>query len=261
MKLLRALSTFALSLAILISAGCQSASTTSGDAAAGAKVLRVGVTSSLAPMAFKQGGELVGLEVEAARELGQQLGRPVQFVEVKWEDQIPALLAGRTDIIMSSMTITPERRMRVAFSNPYLRVGQMMLIKRSDGSQYSLGVPPVLPGTVGVLKGTVGEFYVQREFSSSDRRAFGTAADAASALLAGRINSFISDASIIWYQAALHESDGLGVVPRQLTNETLGWAVRPNDAELLKQANDFIAARQANGSLNAMIKRWLPLAN
>ena len=81
-------------------------------------------------MAFKQGGELVGLEVEAARELGEQLGRPVEFIEVKWEDQIPALLAGRTDIVMSSMTSTPERRLRVAFSNPYLRVGQMMLIKR-----------------------------------------------------------------------------------------------------------------------------------
>ena len=130
MKPLRALSAFALSLAILISAGCQSAPTTSGDAATGAKVLRVGVTSSLAPMAFKQGGELGGLEVEAARELGKQLGRPVEFIEVKWEDQIPALLAGRTDIVMSSMTSTPERRLRVAFSNPYLRVGQMMLIKR-----------------------------------------------------------------------------------------------------------------------------------
>ena len=81
-------------------------------------------------MAFKQGGELGGLEVEAARELGEQLGRPVEFIEVKWEDQIPALLAGRTDIVMSSMTSTPERRLRVAFSNPYLRVGQMMLIKR-----------------------------------------------------------------------------------------------------------------------------------
>lgn len=46
-----------------------------------------------------------------------------------------------------------------------------------------------------------------------------------------------------------------------LSNEMLGWAVRPDDPALLNQVNKFIAARQADGSLNTMIKRWLPLAH
>jgi polar amino acid transport system substrate-binding protein len=264
MSLPRALTLIALALAISLSIGCQSTApapeATTGPATGGA-VLRVGVTTQFPPMIFKQGSEITGLEAEAARELGKQLGRPVKFVEVKWDQQIASLLARKTDIVMSSMTITAERRMRAAFSDPYLKGGQMMLIRRTNLNSYSLGIPPLLPGTVGVIQGTVGEYFVQREFSSSKRRAFTDLEEAVAALVAGRIDSLVSDAPVVWYQAGVNESKGLTVVPRMLTNEAFGWAVRPDDAELLKQVNVFLAARQADGSLNGMIKRWVPLAH
>jgi len=244
--------------ALVLVPGCQSPS---GGGAEGGDILRIGITPTLPPMVFKQGRELVGLEVDAARELAGELGRSVRFVEVSWENQIPSLLSKKTDIIMSSMTITPERRMRVAFSSPYLNVGQLMLVRRTDVNRYALGFPAVLPGTVGVIRGTVGEFFVQRESPGSTRRSFTTAAEAVAALAGGRIDSFISDAPIIWYQAALNEGQGLGIVPRMMTGESLGWAVRPGDPELLRAVNDFIARHQADGSLNVIIKRWLPLSN
>jgi ABC-type amino acid transport substrate-binding protein len=221
----------------------------------------VGVTPTLPPMVFKRDGQLTGLEIDAARALGEHLGRPVRFVELKWEDQIESHLAGRTDINMSSMTITAERRMRLAFSNTDLYVGQLLLVRRADFNRYALGIPVVLPGTVGVIAGTVGEQFVDREFSGSNRRAFATTADAAEALKENRIDSLVSDAPLVWYQAAVVGNNGLGIVQRPLTRESLGWAVRPDDGELLQQVNGFIAAGQADGSLNAVIKRWLPLSN
>jgi polar amino acid transport system substrate-binding protein len=149
--------------------GCQT--TSSDKRSTNDNALRVGVTPTLPPMVFKRDGQLTGLEIDAARALGEHLGRPVRFVELKWEDQIESLLAGRTDIIMSSMTITAERRMRLAFSNTYLNVGQLLLVRRADFNRYALGIPVVLPGTVGVIAGTVGEQFVEREFSGSNRRA------------------------------------------------------------------------------------------
>jgi ABC-type amino acid transport substrate-binding protein len=250
-------------LAVSLTAGCQSTAPVAdtGGATATARALRVGVTPMFPPMIFKQGAEVTGLEAEAARELGRELGRPVKFVEVKWENQIDSLLSRKTDIVMSSMTITPERRVRAAFSDPYLKGGQMMLTRRTELHRYSLGLPPTLPGTVGVIQSTVGEYLIQREFASSKRRAFDTMDDAVSALVAGRVDSLIADAPVAWYQAGLNESKGLGVVPRMLTQEVFGWAMRPDDAELQTKVNGFIAKRQADGSLNQMIKRWLPLAN
>ncbi len=263
MKLFRALALAALSLAVGLSSGCQSTPPGPGDGAkpAPGTPLRVGVTPMFPPMIFKQGREITGFEAEAARELGQHLGRPVTFVEVKWDQQIDTLLAGRTDIIMSSMTIMTERRMRATFSEPYLKGGQMLLVRRTDLHRYSLGIPSTLPGTVGVIKGTVGEYYVEREFPSSTRKSFNAVDDAVAAVAAGRLDSFMCDAPVVWYQAGINESRGLGVVTRMLTSEMYGWAMRPGDPELLRQVNEFIAARQADNSLNAMVKRWLPIAH
>jgi polar amino acid transport system substrate-binding protein len=181
-------------------------------------------------------------------------------VEVKWEDQLDALVGDRTDIIMSSMTITAERRTRVAFSNTYLNVGQLLLVRRTDFHRYALGIPVVLPGKVGVMAGTVSEQFVARAFPTSERQAFATTEKAVEALKENRIDSFVSDAPIAWYQAAVSENASLGIVRRSLSQESLGWAVRPGDQELLKSVNDFVATSQADGSMNGIIKRWLPLS-
>src|SRR5215471_14493718 len=79
------------------------------SSAADAAPLRVGVTPNFPPIIYKEGGQLAGAEVDFAQALGAELGRPIQFVELSWEDQIPALADGRIDIIMSSMSITRAR--------------------------------------------------------------------------------------------------------------------------------------------------------
>ena len=129
-----------LALTLLALAGCR---TGSGQPAAPSPPpsppLRVGVTPSSPPFAFRQGGELVGLDVDFARALAGALGRPLQLREVDWDDQIPTLLAGRTDVIMSGMTITPARQVRMAFSDPYLSSGLLAVVRRGDRDRYPDG--------------------------------------------------------------------------------------------------------------------------
>src|SRR5262245_39798064 len=73
--------------------------------------LRVGITADFPPMVYKEAGKVTGVEVDFANALGAELNRPVKFVEVDWADQITALAEGRTDIIMSGMSITPARQL------------------------------------------------------------------------------------------------------------------------------------------------------
>lgn len=214
MNLFRTLILALCSMVLLMAAGCQTQVSENPGPSAASTVLRVGVSPMFAPMIFKQGREITGFEAEAARELGRELGRTVTFVEVNWDEQIESLLARKTDIIMSSMTITSERRMRVAFAQPYLKGGQMLLVRRTDLHRYSLGVPARLPGTVGMIKGTVGESFVQRELATSKHRTFDSVDEAVSALANGRIDAFVCDAPVVWYEAGASESRGLGVVPR-----------------------------------------------
>jgi len=221
--------------------------------------LKVGVTPIFPPMIYKENGKLAGVEVDFAMAVGEALGRPVKFVELGWEDQIPALMDGRTDIIMSDMSMTVARQLRVAFARPYLTIGQIALVRREDAYRYTLGFPVPPPGTVGVLKATTGDFLVQQELPSSKRKQYTSDEEAATALKKKRIDLFICDAPTVWWLAGLHEADGLAAVPIQLTQEQLAWGVRRSDADLLNAVNAALDKLQSSGRAKEIIKRWIPL--
>jgi ABC-type amino acid transport substrate-binding protein len=241
-------------------AGCLSLSTTVAEERSEAPPLRVGVSPVFPPMVFKQGKEIVGVEVDLARGLGEELGRKVTFVELPWEDQIEALSEGRIDIIMSSMSITMARRYVVDFSRPYLGVGQMTLVRAEDQHKYLLGFPVRPKGTVGVLKATTAEFLVQRDFSKVPRKTFTSEADAVRALKKKKIDLFISDSTLIWYLAGTHSNEGLVAIPVALSEEQLAWGIRKGNEKLLTSANNYIQKASENGSLNMILKRWTAIA-
>ena len=128
-------------------------------------VLRVGVSTNAPPLIFKQGSEIVGLEAELARKFGEYLGKSVAFIEMAWQEQIPALLANNTDIIMSGMSITKMRQVRIEFSRPYFRTGQMALtrnkyLKMIPNSYYGIRGMSI-KARFGVVRGTVGETFAR----------------------------------------------------------------------------------------------------
>jgi ABC-type amino acid transport substrate-binding protein len=221
--------------------------------------LRVGVSPIFPPVVCKEGGKIVGIEVDFANSLGSELGRPVQLVELAWEDQIPALTDGKIDIIMSGMSITRARELRVAFAKPYLGIAQMPLVRREDASQYSFGFPSRTEAVIGVIKATTGDYLVQQEFPTNKRKEYKTGEAAAKALIKKRVDLFICDAPTVWWLAGMHEADGLVVVPVLLTDESLAWGMRRSDTALLDSVNQALDKLQKNGQANKIIKHWIPL--
>ena len=242
--------------AVMFLGGCATTSTTSTSAAPAADVLRVGIAVDLPPLAFKSGGEFTGVEPDLARALAAELGKTVQFVELRWEGLIEALLNGKVDIIMSGMTITPARMMRVNFADPYLKAGQTLLVRRTDADliQISLFDPQT---KVGAQKATTGDFWAKQNCSKNDRKLFPTASLGARALVANQIDAFICDAPVNWWLASENEAAGLTVVGGYLTQEYLGWAIRKDNRELLEAANRFIAEGKDSGELEAIIRNWI----
>jgi len=229
--------------------------------AAAGEPLRVGVSPVFPPMVFKQGKELVGVEVDMARYLGQYLGRPVVFVEVAWKDQIEALTDKRTDIIMSSMSITESRRFVLNFSQPYFVIGQVALVRREDKYKYVLGFPMDLKGPIGVIPATTGDFVIQREYPKTRRLNCKDGEAGAQALIRKRAELFFADSTLIWYLAGMHAADGLTVAPMALSEEELAWAVRKNDDALLASVNTFITQSRKNGTFLKVFQRWTSVGN
>lgn len=240
----------------------------SGEAQVGEKPLRVGVTTDSPPLIAKQGGKIVGLEAELAREFGKYLDKSIVFVGVPWEDQIPALLDNRTDIIMSGMSITKAREYRIAFSEPYFRTGQIALIRKEAQAMVPMagyyGLFAWMPVVkVGVIKGTTGEFFAKKNFDNAKEIiSFTTTEEAVKALKKRHIQGYkidliIHDAPMIHNLAAENEGD-LVPLPALLTEEYLAWGIRKDDVELLESANRFIEKMKAEEKLMPIIKRWIP---
>ena len=224
-------------------------------------ILRVGVTPNAPPLIFKQGGRIVGLEADFARELAKYLGKSPRFVELDWEDLIPALLENRIDIIMSGMTRTPLREVRIAFTSRYLESGQMALIRREDAARFSTGIFALTTSSaIGVIENTFGEYFVDERYSSVKKVLFSNPQTAAKAVVNKKIDMFIFDAPMILYLASENETKGLTALFALLTREDLAWGVRKDNVELLTSANNFLQAPGNEEMLKKMTKYWIPFA-
>jgi polar amino acid transport system substrate-binding protein len=220
--------------------------------------LRVGITPSYPPLIFKLGDNLAGIEVDLAQQLGKELNRKVEFVEFRWDALIPALLEGKIDIIMSGMSITKAREVRVAFTDHYLKSGLLIAMRSEDSRKYSsLNAIKEDHLAAGVLKDTTGDVFVQNNLPRARRVPYSKSDRAAFDLKQRRINIFVDDAlSVIWLVSE-NEAD-LTALWDPLTEEYIAWGVRRDNTELLNQVNSILSTWKQDGTLHNVLEKWLP---
>jgi polar amino acid transport system substrate-binding protein len=224
---------------------------------AGPGPLRVGVSAIYPPMLYKSGGTFAGIEADFAEQLGKALNRPVELVELPWEGQIPALLEGKTDIIMSGMSITEARRVRIQFSDPYLRAGLGALLRTSDYLQLRKAgnrIPRTHP--VGVKKGTLAETYVQQEFPSKFIVPIFKSEHAVTELNRRTIDGFIGDLPEVIWLASENEGE-LTAVALASTESDFAWGARRSDTALVTSVNRILAEWRKDGTWDRIIHKWL----
>ena len=224
-------------------------------------VLRVGVTPNYPCLIHKspETGLISGFEAEAAALLAQRLHSRLQFVELEWGEQIPALERKEVDIIMSAMSITEMRKLRVAFSEPYLTISQMALTtKEAEGKFPSAQEILATRDAIGVEKGTTGDVFVQRYCPTAETLFFSSPDAAVQALRDKRIDLFIDDEPVLGAYAAEYRDEGLVLLKTRLTSEELAWAVHRADPALLKAVNSALESWKDDGTLQRLLKKWLP---
>ncbi len=219
--------------------------------------LVVGVATESPPMAFLRGNKAVGLEIDFARALGEELGRPVRFIDIEWDDLFKELLAKRIDIVMSGMTVTRARGLRVAFSDPYLESGLVALVRRPELEKYSTREKILQSNDrVGFRIATTGEKFVADNMRFATRSGYRNVNDAALELRQQRIDIFVSDAPIVAWLVSANESE-LAAVWIPLTKDQLAWALRPDEEELRASVNAILARWRRDGTLRSILRRWL----
>ena len=222
--------------------------------------LVVGVNAEYKPLVYKENGQLTGIEPATAKALGKLLEKEIVFKEYPWTELIPSLEKGGIDIIMSGMSITDERSQRVDFTQPYLQIGQMAIIRRADIGRLSQPRAMYKAGMrVGVELGTTGEQYVKDYAAEAELKQYQNPREGFSALQQNEIDFFIHDAPTSWKLAQSSNDTDLMALYKPLTNESIAWAVNKNNTQLLNTLNEALETLRAAGTLSKIQYQWIPV--
>jgi polar amino acid transport system substrate-binding protein len=223
--------------------------------------IRVGISPGYMPLVYRDPTfGLIGVEVDFARQLGNRLGKTVVFVEMAFSELVPALLDRRIDIIMSGMSITQERAELVNFTNPYARIGQMVLVRAADRSAFpNVQSFSKVTSSIGFVQQTTGEVAATAFFTKATFAPQPSVEEGIAALRKGEIDVFIHDAPTVWRIASSSQEKELEGLYWPLTKEPLAWAVRKDDKSFLFALNRQLSQWDVDGSLNRTLSHWVPL--
>jgi polar amino acid transport system substrate-binding protein len=200
---------------------------------------------------------LMGFDIDIGIEMAQELGVKPVFVDTLWPSIIPALNLGRFDIIFGGMSVTEERKKKVDFADPFMTVGQTVLLnakhKNAVASYKDLNDPKYV---VVSKPGTTGEEAVQRLISKATYETVDTEMEGAMRVLEGTADAFVYDLPFNAVFLAMHPSDQLIFLDKPFTREPIAWAIRKNDPDFLKWLNKFLKEIKQDGRFDKIYDKW-----
>lgn len=218
--------------------------------------LVMGTHAEFAPFSLRESGEdapVAGFDVELGWAIAETAGRELKIVELPFEELIPALEAGTVDMLLASMTITPERAKRVAFSDPYYRATQVVLLKA--GGAVPDAKAELKGRRIGVQSGTTSEAVARELTEAENIRAVPTGMAAVADLLNGEADVVLMDE-----QPAVHvlkKNPDLRLIYLDFDDEYYGVAVRKGSVKLLEAVNQTLAEIAEDGRYDWFLDRWM----
>jgi polar amino acid transport system substrate-binding protein len=222
----------------------------------------VSLNKGYPPFAMKIKDQLTGLDVDLARLIATYLGVEAKFIQpAKYEEQIPKLLAGESDIIMAAMTRTVERALKVNFTKPYFDISQAALVKRKllpSGAESYFDLTDIPNLRIGVKADTTHERFARELFPAEAIKTFLTAAEAAKALIEDKVDAMVADSPfvMVWRNTHLDYYPHIKALLAPVTKETYGFAIRKGDLEFLNWLNLFIEQIQNDGTMDLLIHEY-----
>jgi polar amino acid transport system substrate-binding protein len=219
--------------------------------------LVVGTTGTQPPLnATTKTGKIIGLDADISRLIAKNLGVKVRFVTMPFGKLLPALEAGKVDMVLSSMAMTPKRNVKVAFAGPYFLSGKGILTKTQTTA--ALNEPEGLNSprfTVATLKDSTSQRIVEVAAPMAKLVTTKTYDEAIDMLFQDKIDALIADYPFCAVTAFRHRDKGLisGQVP--LTFEPLGIAV-PEDTLLINWLGNFLKILEGSGALKKLAESW-----
>src|ERR1700712_364924 len=194
-----------------------------------------------------------GYDADVARLLAKDWGVKLKLVPVTGPNRIPFLLTNKVDLLVASLAITPERAKQVKFSKPYA-AASIVLYGRKDAK---IKEAAELKGMrVGVARASTQDIALTAAApQGTEIRRFDDDASAMQALMSGQVDA-IGCSTTVAAQIAKRAPANTYEEKFLLRQQFMGVALRPDQDEMAKTVNDFIATNKANGKLGKLYRKW-----
>ncbi len=221
-----------------------------------ADVIKIATDATWPPMEYiDENSDLVGFDVDLINAIAAETGLTIELQNTAWDGIFAGLANGAYDAIISSVTITEERKAAMSFTEPYINAGQVLIVK-SDSSY--MGIEDMNGLKVGAQNGTTGDFAIE-DRPEIKRMAYDEIGLAVEDLMNGNLQGVVCD-SITASDFVLgneNYSKNLKVVGEAFTDEWLGIAVQKSNPDLVDTINEGLAAVKASGKHAELVAKWL----
>ena len=254
MKLKKLVSVLLVAACVFSLAACGSKddSKDSGDSKKDSKdTLVMATNAEFPPYEFHEGDDVVGIDADIARAIGEEMGMEVKIEDMAFDSIIPAVTSGKADFGAAGMTVTEDRKKNVDFTDTYATATQVIIVK--EGSD--IAGPDDLTGKkIGVQLGTTGDIYAD-DIEDAEVERYNQGFEAVQALTQDKIDAVVIDGEPA--KEFVAEADGLKILDEAFTEEEYAIAVAKDNDDLLKKMNEALASLKESGKIDEIVAKYI----
>ena len=219
--------------------------------------LVVGLDDNFPPMGFRdEKNELVGFDIDMAREATKRAGVEVEFKPIDWSAKEAELLGKRVDVLWNGLTILETRKEKILFTDPYMANKQIIIVKAGSDITDKAGLAGKV---VGVQEGSSAVTAIEADSavraSFKDFKQFGDNITALMDLETGRLDAVVVDEVVGRFHVA-KKPDSYTVLEQDFGTEDYGVGFRKDEPELMNKFNDILNEMKKDGSAAQIATKW-----
>jgi len=221
--------------------------------------LVLGTSGNMPPMTRQLiNGAVVGFDIDLAETMAGAMGVKLVVKVLPFDKLIPALQNDKVDVIISNMTMNPERNMQVAFVGPYLTSGKCVITKEESLAKADKAAKiDAEHKRIAVMKGSTSETFANALMKNSKIIPVSDDEKGADLVASGKADALLTEMPICQAILNSHEKAGFVAINSNLTYEPIGIAISGKDALFINWTNNFLVRMNATGLLKILGQKWM----
>jgi len=221
------------------------------------KTIKVATDATWPPMEMVDANkQIVGYDIDFLNAVAKEAGVKVEFKNTAWDGIFAGLDSGQYDAIISSVTITDERKVKYDFTEPYTSIGQILVVPKTDKN--SKKIADLKGKKIGAQIGTTGAFEVKK-VAGVELKTYDEIGLAFEDMAAGRISGVVCDEPVAAHFALKKKEykDKFMIVGKSFTKEGYGIVVKKGNKELVDLLNKGIKSVKAKKLDLKIHNKWV----